>query len=58
MCSEYITVEQISQPSHKHSLKVMVTNTDCTSHVKQQYTYLKVTSVSNMDASVVYGVNN
>lgn len=59
MCSEYsVTAEQISQPSDKHSLKVMMTNTVCTSHAKSQYTYLKVTFVSSMDASVVYSVKN
>ena len=57
MCAEYsISAEQISQPSDKHSLKLMVTNTDCTSHEKSRCTYLKVTFVSSMDTSVVYSV--
>lgn len=49
MCSEYsITAEQISQRSDKRSLKVMVTNADCPSGAKSEYTRLKGTFVSSI----------
>lgn len=49
MCSEYIAAEQIPQHPDKHLLKVLVTNTDCTSDIKSQYTYLEVTFASSVD---------